>query len=322
MNGQIQIAEYVPLVQQLAELEKLDAGLSFEYETPKGNKDARSHVYKLRQSKSAIDKARKEAKATALEYGRRVDAEAKALTDGVEKMIARHDAPLREIEERETARVAEIRARINLLIEYAVVAELGGAALRARLQRAKDIAIDDTFAEFIGEAAKAKDAALSAIESAIVATEKAEAEKAELERLRLAEADRQQKERELQIAIEAANKATQTAAAESQRREAEQKANAERERLQLVAEKEAAERREAEAKLQAERAARVERERIEAEQAAEAAAEAKRIENKKLREKTHAAIVKKLAPFMNEVAARNLIAAVDGGDIPQLKIVY
>src|SRR3954454_6832415 len=82
------LAVYNPFRAELAEFKAQNATLIFDYESPKGNKEARSHVYKLRQSKAAVEKARKEEKAASLEYGRKVDAEAKTIMEEIEAMIA------------------------------------------------------------------------------------------------------------------------------------------------------------------------------------------------------------------------------------------
>jgi len=57
------VAAYTPFYAKLAALEKENSELVFSYEDPRGNKEARSHVYKLRQTKGALERKRKEAKA-------------------------------------------------------------------------------------------------------------------------------------------------------------------------------------------------------------------------------------------------------------------
>ncbi len=57
------VAVYAPFYADLAKLEDDNKKLTFAYETPKGNKEARSHVYTLRQTKGALERTRKEAKA-------------------------------------------------------------------------------------------------------------------------------------------------------------------------------------------------------------------------------------------------------------------
>src|SRR3990167_7339060 len=98
---------------QLAELREHNAKLLFDYEDPKGNEDARSHVYKLRRTKAAVDKARQAGKAASLGYGRRVHSEGKEIIGEIEAMIEVHAKPLAEIEEREKKRVEGHTGRIE-----------------------------------------------------------------------------------------------------------------------------------------------------------------------------------------------------------------
>ncbi len=322
------IAVYDEFRSQLAALKEGNAKLVFDYEDPKGNKEARSHVYKLRQTKAAVDKARQKEKAASLEYGRRVDSEAKEIAAEIDAMIEVHAKPLEAIEERERQRVQAIRDRIEEMRSSTVTenppgSPLSAEAMRDRLAEIKAVAIDETFAEFIAEAAQVKDATVSAMEANIAATEKREAEAAELERLRKESEERARKDREEQI-----------------RREAEQKAVAEAE-TKAKAEREAAERRELELKLAAERA---EREKIEAQQRAERAAkeaeervrreaeEAKRKEAeataKREADKAHrgkinsAAVAAFVAGGMDEEVAKLAVTLIAKGQIPAVSIAY
>src|SRR3990167_3162589 len=128
------IAVYDEFRAQLAELKEHNAKLLFDYEDPKGNEEARSHVYKLRRTKAAVDKARQAEKAASLEYGRRVDSEAKEIIGEIEAMIEVHVKPLAEIEEREKKRVARHTDKIEELRSYAAAgAGANTAQLAARL---------------------------------------------------------------------------------------------------------------------------------------------------------------------------------------------
>lgn len=332
-KGDAPIAAYNEFRGQLAKLKADNAAAVFDYESPKGNKEARSHVYKLRQTKAAVEKVRKDEKAVALEYGRRVDSEAKEIIGEIEGMIEIHEKPLREIEEREAARVQGIRDRIEeLRIASSVDAPL--EAMRDRLAEIKAVAIDDSFGEFATEAAKVKDAAISAIESTIAAIEQREAEQAELVRLRREAEERARLDREEQLKREAAERAT---------REAEAKAKAERDRAEQAArmEREAAERRELELKLAAEKA---ERARVEAEQKAanaakeaeerlrrdaelkakaEADAQAKREANKKhIAKINNEALSGFVAGGFSEADAKKIITMIAKGEIQHISIKY
>jgi hypothetical protein len=337
------VAEYEPFYAQLAELEKNNTALVFDYEDKKGNKEARSHVYALRQTKGALEKTRKAAKEESLKYGRMVDSEAKEIENRIEAMIAVHQVKLDEIEQRETERVEKLQARLDALLqtyETATVAEY-----KYHIATLEAVVIDDSWAEYIAAAAKAKDASLTTHRALLAAAEKREAEAAELERLRAESAERERKEREEAIAKAAAEKATKDAEEKAARELAESEAKAKQER-------EAAERRELELKLAAETA---ERRRVEAEQKAvadanEAAAKAeadrlKAIEDEKARvaaiakaeadatakreaDKAHqkkinnAALAAFVADGITEEIGKKVIALIASGKVPNVKISY
>lgn len=262
------IAVYDEFRAQLGELKKLNEETMFNYEDSKGNKDARSHVYKLRQTKSAVEQARKKEKAESLEYGRRVDEQAKEIAVEIDKMIKVHAAPLEEIEQREKDRIEwhktnleEIEGAGRQTTEQWL--DLPLEAMRERLAEVEAGSIgEDCWEEFALLAAQAKDAAIALMRDAIARREAHDAEQAELARLRKESADREQADRERTIREEATRHAAE---------EAEQKAKAERERAEAeaTAVRESAERRELELKLAAETA---EREKAEAEQRAATAA--------------------------------------------------
>jgi colicin import membrane protein len=101
------LVPFNPIEAEIAKYKEQNAKLVFNYEDPTGNKDARSHIFKLRQVKSTIAKIHKEVKADVLEVSRAIDAKKNTLTDAVEEMIEVHDKPLRAIEERAAADLAE-----------------------------------------------------------------------------------------------------------------------------------------------------------------------------------------------------------------------
>lgn len=258
------VAEYQPFYAQLAELESSNANLVFDYESKKGNKDARSHVFKLRQTKGALEAVRKQVKADILVKGRAIDSEKAAIEARIEAMIQVHQVKIDEIKQREKDRIAGIQERVSDI--GLVIESRASADLRARIATIEAVVIDDSFAEFLGEAAKAKDATLSKYREMLIESEKAEAEAAELARLRAEAEARAQKDREEAIARAAVEKAQAEAARKAEeQRAAAQRAIAEAE-AKAKAEREAAERRELELKLAAEAA---ERRRVESEQRAE-----------------------------------------------------
>ena len=271
------ITVYNEFRSQLAELQHVNETMVFDYESPKGNKEARSHIYKLRQTKAAVDKARKDEKAASLEYGKRVDAEAKEIITAIEEMIFVHQAPLDEIEAREAARrqrhidaINRVKACGASSLQNWMITDIADLIGRHAQIEAEAIT-ESAFEEFTGQMAEAKDTALMQIREAIAHREKYDQQQAEIEAARLAAAEAARKQREEQIAREAADKAI---------REAEARAKAEREAAERIAAKErdAAARKELELKLQAERS---ERQRLEAERRqAEAEQRAREAEKK------------------------------------------
>lgn len=261
-----EIAAYNQFRAELRQLAELNAKTVFDYEDPQGNKDARSHIYKLRLTKGAVEKTRKEEKQASLDYGRKVDAEAKEIIGEIEAMIEVHEAPIKAIEQREKDRIAqhetalmEIEGSGDMAAEQWLETPLD--AMKSRLAEIEAEPItEDRWEEFVALAAQKKDRAVQQLREAIGKREKHDAEQAELERLRKEAAEREQRERDERIAREAEERA---------RREAEEAAHRERERVER-------EKREAEERAENERKARIEaEERAEREKQA-AAEQAKR----------------------------------------------
>lgn len=215
------IAVYDQFRAQLAEIAADNAAQVFDYEDEQGNEDARSHVYKLRKTKSAIEKARKAAKAASLEYGRRVDGEAKDIVAQIEEMIEVHAAPLKAIEDREAQRVADIADRLApLTIPEDLDLEGDSAYFQGLIDAAEAVVIDDSLAEFEFDAETKKCQTLSKLER-LQAGAKALEDAAEARAAAEAEAAvKAQAEREERIAADAAAKAKR----EQKEKEAAEKA--------------------------------------------------------------------------------------------------
>jgi colicin import membrane protein len=270
------ITQYEALENQIQIARQEAGGKTFKYDDPKGNKEARSYIYTLRKLRSSVDTARKEAKHHALEYGRRVDAMAKILEEQVTALIEPHEAEIKALEEKEAQRIAGHREVISkiaaLRIPYCWPGRSGendSAYYRSNLAEVKDIDTSE-LEEFRAEADSEKLASIAELERLIAAAEKAEAEAEELARLRTEADEREQKERDQRIALEAIEQANREAQAQM---EAEAQAAADKvqaaEQAQRDAEQETARLR-LEAELAATReAARVEAEKREQERQAE-----------------------------------------------------
>lgn len=313
---------YDPFRAQLVELRETNAKTVFDYETPAGNKDARSHVRKLRLTKGAVEKARKAEKEDALSYGRRVDKEANEIKDEIDRMIDVHEKPLDEIKQREEERKEELGKALG-----GIKAEGEGAAamwmdmpaedLLTRLRHLEDVREgEEHWQEFAEEAAAVKATALEQVRKALTDRAKHDEEQAELQRLREQQAERDRQE-EARQAEERRKEEERRRKAEEERiaKEAEQRARAEaelkasQERARAEAE---AKQRETELRLQAEQA---ERQRLEAEQRAREAEEKARREQEEKRKAEEEAARKREANKKHQAAVNNKAATalVAGG---------
>jgi colicin import membrane protein len=319
------IVAYDEFRAQLAELREHNAAVVFDYEDPRGNKAARSHIHKLRLTKGAVEKVRKAEKAEALECGRQVDAQAKAIVAEIDGMIEVHQAPLDVIEQRERDRRAKHEANLERMRELGTPTNepLTAAQLRERLADVDSYKLGAHWEEYETEAARLKEQARERLLAAIEQRETYEREQAELERLRREQAAREQAERDARIAAEAADKA---------RREAEEKAQREREAAEAAAraERQAAERRELQLRLEKEQA---ERAAAEAEQRAmreqeelalrEQAEAEKREQNRRHAARVHRqAVAGFVENGIDEETAKRVMTLIAKRMIPRVAITY
>ncbi len=349
-----EISEYNPFRAQLAELRELNDSIVFDYKSKKGNKEARSHVFKLRQTKSAVDKVRERVKADVLIRGRLIDSEAKEIMGQLETMIEVHQKPLDEIEQVEKERRAKYEEIIDELIAVTETNHSGftSEAIADRLREVSEVVIDESFAEYMAPATGAKKKAIDFLNNALAAAKQREAEAAELAKLRAEAAERERKDREERIAREAAEKAKAEAEAKAKAEaEAARKAVEDAERAKIQAEAkakaeieaarqateaaerrgremaEAAQKREAEAKAQAARAAIEAEERVkrEAQEKAdrEAAEQAKREKDQKHKAEINNAARKCLTDLgIAEEVATQVITAIAKGKVKHVSIKY
>lgn len=210
--------------------------------------DARMHVRSLRVD---VEKRRKELKASSLEYGRKVDAAAKELTELME--------PIETHLDKEEERINQEKERLRK-----EKAEAARAATQARIDAF--LAVGRSVPFVVAEQMTEEDYAAQLAEAAEayrIAQEKAAAEEAERKRLQ-AEEDARRK-------AEAERLATERAELEAQRKAHEEQQRIEREKIETV-------RREQEAEQARQREElRKQQEAIDAEKRRLAEAEAKRL---------------------------------------------
>ena len=261
------IAAYTATEQGLAELRARLTGRVYDVTTGKGMDEARKDRAECRSLRVDLEAKRKEIKAPALDYCRRIDSEAKRITTEIEGMEdpidqqikaeeARKEAARAERERAEAERLAGINAQIdrvrNMPILYVTATPAVISEAIAELQSMDlDALFDEVHRPRAVEAQQGALDTLTALHTervtAIAEAARLAAERAELERQQ-AEAKEAQR-----IADDAASAA---------RAEADRAAQAERDRLDAIARQEQAAR---EKELEAREAAvRAEQERIEA----------------------------------------------------------
>ena len=261
----ISISQYEALSSDI-EIAKQQAVKAFPYSHPAGEKSARSYIAGLRKLRSRIESARKEAKSYALDYGRAVDAQAKALEAEILALIEPHQQALDEIAQRERERVARHEARLQMIKSAVQKGSEEGVSsddIAVMIAWLHGIATDDM--EEFQEAANAEISnglrLLNALCSAALEREKREAlEAAEAQRLAEEEAARRKAEEEAQV--------------QARIKEADARARREvEERLRLEAEQFAAKEKEAEERVRQseERAATAEAQRVRQQQEMEQA---------------------------------------------------
>lgn len=199
-----QIQEYSQTEAALAMLRERYAGAQFPVETPEGMKEAKAARSELRKYRTDLERVRKEIKGPALERCRLIDAEAKRITEelrALEDPIAEQiEAEERRQEEERQERIRQEQERVEAIqrriddIRHAVEPiawDTPSTEIATTIALVEEIAIDDSFAEFIEQARDAKDATLARLrelESQAKAREEDEArrkaEQAELERRR------------------------------------------------------------------------------------------------------------------------------------------
>lgn len=334
--------------EQLEEVKKVNEQTVFDYESKKGNKDARSHIYKLRQSKTAVNKAHKEAKAEALEFGRGLDSEKKKLISEFDEMIAVHEEPLKVIEEREKQRIETINKRINYFEFYTQEENIVGKnsyMLSLDIDVVEGCIVDDSYEEFKDKAELARFKCLEFLKNKfteVKSLEEAEAKRIETERLEQEHIEKEQKEksekqrieREKQIAenakIEAENKAKRDAEIAEQnrinelsrierekqeeidkaKRDAESKIIAEKQRIESE--------RLAKEKAEQEEKQRIEKAKLEAEEK-----ERKRQANRAHQKRINNTVLEYLKQLgCNEETGKNIVKAMAKSEIPNVTINY
>ncbi|MGO3843479.1 MAG: hypothetical protein ACTJHY_12655 [Alcaligenes pakistanensis] len=313
-----------------------------DLKTKKGRDAIASRAFKVRKIKTALDSLGKEQVDRLKEIPKLIDAERKRMREELDALADEVRKPLTDWEEAEANRIAMHRNGLESMASQArEVGDLNSDALRLRIESVEAEVIGESWEEFEAEAHRVKAKALEILNTALAERQKHEVEQAELADLRRKQAEQEQKDREAEIARQAAEKARADAEAKAQaERDAAAKREADAKAAQVKAEqdaKDAAERqRRAEEQAEAERLASVAR----AEQAAEAArqAEIKRQADAKADEEAaqrrreadiaHKASINNaaLAAFIKnglpDECAKQAVILIAKGLIPAIRIQY
>ena len=226
--------------------------------TGSGRDKVRSFAAEVRREKAAIDKARLNLTAGWRDMTKQANEAGKVINERLEQLAADVRKPLTEWEEAEKAREAAVD-RIITLFRTARFVAMGEAAdhIRERGTTVHEIVIDrEQFQDRTEEAEREKADTVSHLFAAVKAAEKAEADRAELEKLKAEAEERERLAAQQREADEAAARAEEEERiAEQARKDA---AEAEKRRIEEAAEQ---------AKRDAEQAAEREKEIAEAKRA-------------------------------------------------------
>lgn len=302
--------------------------------TATGRKACAALAFKVARSKTALDEMGKELVAGLKKQTGAIDAERKTIRDKLDALKDEVRKPLTDWEDADKERVEGHEAALLQVAAFANF-DLPPSAeeISVRILELSRFPRRD-WQEFSSRAADAVQLAFELLKKRLIATERAEATRAELERLRAEEVAREKKEREDKIAADAAERARKDAEAKAAREAQAVAAKAEAERRKAEQDKAdaiaRAEKAERDQKLAADAAERRqtqaiedERKRVAAVKAVEAAETAKREANKrhlaKINNEVLAALVR---AGLTEANAKIVIAAIVQGNVPHTRISY
>ena len=341
-----------PWLEQIrAEVDKFLSVLP-DLTTKKGRDRYASMAHTIAKSKTALDAVGKELSAAQKEVPKRIDAERKRVWDKLELWQKEVRKPLDDWQDAEDRRIDAIKADIELISDQAMNLDgITAADLESRIGSVEAITIEDKWAEFQLDAAKAKDSTLATLRGALITRKQYEADQAELAQRRADDEARAQREHDDRIRKEAAEQAQRDAdeAAQRERDQAEQREKA------LKQQAEESEQKAKQAKADQEAAEQcAERERKESAARQEQAVEQARLDEKKRADDAAAEIIRqqdaraadtahrgkvnrtalealaqiniaadgKVARFLDETEAKAVIAAIIRGHIPAVTLTY
>lgn len=312
-----------------------DEVLSFvpDTSTAKGRAAIASMAFKVAKSRTALDDAGKKLVAELKEVPKLIDAERKRMRESLEALQEEVRRPLNEWQAAEDARVDRHQAVIEH-IKNTDTAGMSAALIGAKVQDLDSLEITQELEEFEADAHRAKAASLGTLRQALEEQERAEAEQAELIKLRAEKEAQEQKDREARIAKEAADKAGIEAEqrAQHERDEGDKRVrDAEQRERQANVDRLAAEERAEDERNQAtfRQAQAVEQARQdEKKRADDAAAEIVRQQDMRAADQAHRGKVNRTAleaftaNGLTEACAKQAITLIVQGKIPAITLTY
>lgn len=175
----------------------------------KKDRDALASVaYQIAKRKTALDAAGKALNDDLRVSINAVDAERRKIRESLEVLQGEVRAPLTKWEADEAARVEALKARVARLRDahVSVIDDAPSADISSLLSRVEVTKIDDTWQEFVVEAALFKDQAVATLRNMLAIALKRESDASELARLRKEAEDRAEADR-VRIAAEQAEAA-------------------------------------------------------------------------------------------------------------------
>lgn len=297
----------------VSRLEEYVRALPVDMETTKGRDAIRSLAAKISRTKTGLDELGKEHVAALKKQTGAVDVQRKLIRDRLDDLRDEVRKPLTEFEEAEANRINGHEAALVIVIEGHLFD--GPATPTQIMERQVELSrlVERDWQEFGDRANAAYQVTFPRLEGMRVAAEKAEADAAELIKLRRFAAEQEARDVAARLEVEKA------ARAEAERLTAERAVEAER-----IREEQRQKDRVAAAEAAAAKAVEDERKRVAKVEADEAAAKAKLERNKKHRAKIHGEIVGFLmvdAGLSNDHAHR-VVEEIVAGKIPHVRIEY
>lgn len=311
--------------------------------TRTGREAIASVAYKVSRTKTALVAQGKKLTEDWRDQTKKVNAACNTIEERLDKLRDDVRKPLSDWEAAEKARVEKHQQAVNSLLAYVTLsADHHSDDLKDMRDAVEAVIVDTSWDEFQDRAALAKTDALAALDRLTAIAEKREADAAELEALRAAQAERDKQDAERRAADEAAAAEAQRVETERQAEEkrkadiataaAEAAAQAERDAAKRIADAErAAEEAKKRAddaieaaKVEADRKAEAERKRVAAEQEAEAAEQRRRDADRKHRKTVNQTIVAELVECsgITPEQAQKIVVHLVGGLVPNVTLKY